>query len=167
MSDTFNVFLEQTIINKDNLGEDDILQAGFDFIKQQLQAYLQHEGLTAITFTEAVKQARQSQNNETDPRFWLALEAFFLAVGDSIDNKPQATRWLRFVNIIETLQGYSGSQVIMDKNIRSKRVKRLCLATALTWEHLRYIAGNEDDYNPSELIINAFTDVHEHDHSHH
>lgn len=162
MSDTFSTFLDQAIVDNSNLGEDDILQVGFDFIKQQLQAYLEHEGLTATTFTEALKQARKSQNRDTDPRFWLALEAFFLAVGDSIDNKSHMKRWLRFVNIIETLQGYTGSQLILDKNIHSKRVKRLCLATALTWEHLRYIAGNEDDYNPSELIINKFSDAHEH-----
>ena len=68
----------------------------------QLQDYLEHEGLTAFTFTDAIKQARKSQNSETDPRFWSALEAFYLAVGDCIDHETQPKRWLRFVNIIES-----------------------------------------------------------------
>lgn len=164
MTDTFNTFLEQTINNKDNLCEELLLQHGFEFLKQQLQDYLHKEGLTALTYTQAIKLARKSNNSETDARFWSALEAFYLAVGDSIDNQPQAKRWLRFVNIIEELQGYSGSQLINDKQIRSKRVKRFYLAYALAWEHLRYIAGNEDDYNPSELILTAFSDALEHDH---
>jgi hypothetical protein len=164
MNEQFNTFLEQAVNNQDNLGEDDLLQQGFDFIKQQLADYLQHQGLSAQTFTQAVKLARKSNNTETDPRFWSALEAFYLAVGDSIDNQTQAKRWLRFVNIIESLQGYAGSQLINDKQIHSKRVKRLFLAYTLTWEHLRYIAGNDDDYAPSELIISAFTETPDHKH---
>lgn len=163
MTEQFNAFLEQ-VVSSDNLGEDDVLQQGFDFIKQQLQDYLQKEGLTAVTFTHAIKQARKCHNIETDPRFWTALEAFYLAVGDSIDNQTKQKRWLRFVNIIESLQGYAGSQLIGDKRIHSKRIKRLILAYALTWEHLRYIAGNEDDYTPSELVLTAFTDALEHNH---
>jgi len=164
MSDTFNTFIQQTVNDESNLCEHLLLQQGFDFIKQQLQDYLQHEGLTAVTFTQAIKLARKSNNSETDPRFWSALEAFYLAVGDSIDNQTQCKRWLRFVNIIENLQGYAGSQLINDKQIRSKRVKRFYLAYTLVWEHLRYIAGNEDDYNPSELIISAFTGSTDHQH---
>jgi hypothetical protein len=165
MTDTFKIFLQQTLNREENLSEDMLLQEGFHFIKVQLQDYLQHQGLTAVTFTQALKQARKSNNIETDPRFWSALEAFYLAVGDCIDNQPQYTRWLRFVNIIESLQGYSGSQLINDKQIRSKRIKRLYLAYTLTWEHLRYIAGNEDDdYSPSELILSSFTDAFEHKH---
>lgn len=166
MSEAFKTYLQQTLSAKDTLGEDDILQNGFDFLKQQLQAYLEQQGLTALTFTQAIKLARKSNNSETDPRFWCALEAFYLAVGDSIDNETHAKRWLRFVNIIESLQGYTGSQLINDKQIHPKRVKRLCLAFVLTWEHLRYIAGNETDYNPSELVIEAFTDAHDHEHDH-
>jgi hypothetical protein len=161
MSEKMNVFLEQAISNENILCEDKLLQQGFDFIKQQLQDYLEHEGLTAHTFTQAIKQARKKNNSETDPRFWSALEAFYLAVGDSINNQTKRKRWLRFVNIIEMLQEYAGSQLISDKQIRSKRVKRLFLAYTLTWEHLRYIAGNEDDYNPSELIISSFTQTSE------
>jgi len=163
MSDAFKTYLQQVVSAKDTLGEDDILQNGFDFLKLQLQAYLQLQGLSARTFTQAIKLARKSNNSETDPRFWSALEAFYLAVGDSIDNETKHKRWLRFVNIIESLQGYTGSQLIRDRQIRSNRVKRLCLAYALTWEHLRYIAGNEDDYSPSELLITEFSDVHLHD----
>jgi len=166
MSDAFKTYLQQVVNAKDSLGEDDILQNGFDFLKLQLQAYLEQQGLTAQTFTQALKLARKSNNSETDPRFWSALEAFYLAVGDSIDNETQPKRWLRFVNIIESLQGYTGSQLINEKQIHAKRVKRLCLAYALTWEHLRYIAGNEDDYNPSELLIAEFTDAHDHEHEH-
>ena len=166
MSDSFKTFLDQTISEQSQLNTDVILQDGFDFIKIQLQDYLKHQGLTAVTFTDAIKQARKSNNNETDKRFWCALEAFYLAVGDSIDNKTSSLSWLRFVNIIESLQGYSGTQLINDKHITSKRIKRLCLAYALTWEHLRYIAGNEDDYNPSELVISSFCDDVEHDHNH-
>lgn len=165
MSDTINAFLQQAVTTQDTLNENVLLQDGFDFIKQQLQDYLEHEGLTALTFTQAVKLARKQKNSETDVRFWNALEALYLAVGDSIDNNTQPKRWLRFVNIIENLQGYAGSQLIDDKRIHAKRVKRLFLAYTLTWEHLRYIAGNEDDYNPSELIISTFTDTQEHEHA--
>ena len=165
MNDSFKAFLDQTINNKGQLHTDVILQDGFEFIKVQLQDYLMHEGLTALTFTDAIKQARKRNNNETDQRFWCALEAFYLAVADSIDNKTKCTNWLRFVNIIESLQGYSGSQLINDKRIHSKRIKRLCLAYVLTWEHLRYIAGNEDDDNPSESVIAAFSDALEHKHN--
>lgn len=164
MSDAFKTFLNLTLKNQDDLSEDALLQVGFHFIKVELQDYLQQEGLTAFTFTEAIKQARKSKNSETDARFWSALEAFYLAVGDSIDHETQPKRWLRFVNIIENLQGYSGSQLINDKQIHSKRIKRFYLAYTLAWEHLRYIAGNEDDYNPSELILSAFTDELEHKH---
>ena len=166
MSDAFKTYLQQTLSATDTLGEDDILQNGFDFLKQQLQAYLQQQALTAVTFTQAIKQARKSNNSETDARFWCALEAFFAAVTDSIDNRCERKRWLRFVNIIEQLQGYNGSQLINDKQIHPKRVKRLCLAFVLTWEHLRYIAGNEDEYLPSELVIAAFTHAHDHEHDH-
>ncbi|MCP4322523.1 MAG: hypothetical protein GY951_02120 [Psychromonas sp.] len=164
MSDTFNRFIQQTVSDEADLCEHLLLQQGFEFIKQQLRDYLQYEGLTAVTFTQAIKLARKSRNSETDPRFWSALEAFYLAVGDSIDNQTQTKRWLRFVNIIEDLQGYAGSQLINDKQIRSKRVKRFYLAYTLAWEHLRYIAGNEDDYNPSELVITAFTESAKHHH---
>jgi len=164
MSDTFKEYLQQVLNSTASLNEDDILQDGFHFLKVQLKDYLEHENLTAVTFTQALKQARKSKNSETDPRFWCALEAFYLAVGDSIDNQKQRKHWLRFVNIIELLQGYSGHQLINEKKISAIRIKRLYLAYALTWEHLRYIAGNEDDYNPSELILTKFTDAFEHHH---
>ena len=166
MSEAFKTYLQQTLSAKDTLGEDDILQNGFDFLKLQLQDYLQCHGLTALTFTQAIKLARKTNNSETDNRFWSALEAFYLEVGDSIDNETHPKRWIRFVNIIESLQGYNGSQLINDKQIHAKRVKRLCLAFALTWEHLRYIAGNEDDFHPSELVIAEFVDAHDHEHEH-
>lgn len=156
MSDVFNTYLQQTLNAQETLGEDDILQPGFEFLKEQLQAYLSTQGVAALTFTQAIKLARKTQQVDTDGRFWSALEAFYLAVGDSIDNDTRAKRWLRFVNIIESLQGYAGSQLISDKKIHAKRVKRLLLAFALTWEHLRYIAGDEDDYNPSQLVIDAY-----------
>lgn len=163
MNDKLDSFLQQAISSKANLSEDMLLQEGFDFIKVQLKDYLKSESVTAQTFTQAIKQAREINNSETDPKFWSALEAFYLAVGDSIDNNNQRKRWLRFINIIEHLQGYAGSQLINDKKIHRKRIKRLYLAYTLTWEHLRYIAGNEDSYNPSELILSTFSDVHQHD----
>ncbi len=166
MSEVFKAYLQQALSSEQSLNEDDLLQNGFQFIKLQLKDYLEHEGLTALTFTQAIKQARKKKNNETDTRFWDALEAFYLAVGDSIDNQSKRKRWLRFVNIIESLQGYAGSQLFNDKRIASKRVKRLYLAYTLAWEHLRYIAGNEDDYNPSETILSSYTDALEHEHSH-
>lgn len=167
MNQEFDTFLQQTISNSDNLCEDLLLQAGFDFIKAQLQAYLDAQGLTALTFTQAIKVARKANNIDTNPRFWSALEAFYLAVGDSIDNINTRKRWLRFVNIIEDLQGYAGSQLINDKRIRNQRVKRLYLAYTLAWEHLRYIAGNDDEYSPSELVLATFTDAFDHDHDDH
>ncbi|PKF61119.1 hypothetical protein CW745_12505 [Psychromonas sp. psych-6C06] len=164
MNQEFDTFIQQSINNPEQLCEDLLLQAGFDFLKVQLQAYLDKEGVTALTFTQAIKVARKLNHHETDARFWSALEAFYLAVGDSIDNDTKRKRWLRFVNIIEELQGYTGSQLINDKRLRNKRVKRLYLAFTLGWEHLRYIAGNEDDYNPSELVLATFTDAFDHDH---
>jgi len=159
MSDAFKTHLQEILNASETLGEGDILQPGFDFLKIQLQTYLQREGLTATTFTEAIKLARKSRQVETNDRFWSALEAFYLAVGDSIDQQTKAKRWLRFVNIIESLQGYNGSVVIDDKKIQTKRVKRLCLAYAIAWEHLHYIAGQEDD-TPSALVLDAFSEVH-------
>lgn len=164
MNQEIDNFLKQVLTTEGQLSENEILQAGFELLKVQLADYLQSQGLTAYTFTQAIKLGRKSNNAETDPKFWSALEAFYLAVGDCIDHKTTSKRWLRFVNIIENLQGYSGSLLIEDKHIRSKRIKRLYLAYTLTWEHLRYIAGNEDDYNPSELVLAAFTDEEEHHH---
>ncbi|WP_413699500.1 hypothetical protein ACLKMH_18905 [Psychromonas sp. KJ10-10] len=164
MNQDLDNFLKQNLRNESYLSENAILQQGFELLKVQLSDYLQSQGLTAYTFTQAIKVGRKSNNPETNGRFWSALEAFYLAVGDAIDHKTKHKRWLRFVNIIENLQGYSGSLLIEDKHIRSKRIKRLYLAYILTWEHLRYIAGNEDDYNPSELVLTTFTgeDVHFH-----
>lgn len=164
MENKFQTFLQQAISDKNNLREDLLLQEGFDFIKIQLQDYLTSQALTAHTFRQALIEAKKNNNSETDDKFWLALHAFYLAVGDSIDHQTNHKRWLRFVNIIEDLQGYSGCQLIDDKKINSKRIKRLYLAYTLTWEHLRYIAGNENEYNPSESILSAFSSALEHNH---
>jgi hypothetical protein len=164
MNKDIEVFLQHALNDKNNLTEQALLQQGFDLLKVQLQAYLDSQGLTAMTFTQAIKQGRKSNNTETNAKFWSALEAFYLAVGDCIDHNTTNKRWLRFVSIIENLQGYSGSLLIEDKHIQSKRIKRFYLAYTLVWEHLRYIAGNEDDYNPSEAVLDAFTEEHDHQH---
>tara|TARA_R110001583_G_scaffold16561_22_gene67996 strand:- start:8994 stop:9506 length:513 start_codon:yes stop_codon:yes gene_type:complete len=168
MNKDIDVFLQQALSDKKYLTEQALLQQGFELLKVQLKDYLDSQGLTAMTFTQAIKQGRKSNNTETNAKFWSALEAFYLAAGDSIDHHTAKKRWLRFVNIIEELQGYSGSLLINDKQIHCKRIKRFYLAYTLVWEHLRYIAGNENEYNPSELVLEAFTEPEDHgDHEHH
>ena len=73
----------------------------------------------------------------------------------------------RFINIIEKLQGYNGTQVFKGTNLKEKRKLRLYFAYMLTWEHLRYLAGNEDDYSPSSEILNAYSDHGDHEHEDH
>ncbi|HEY7865951.1 MAG TPA: hypothetical protein VIC51_08105, partial [Psychromonas sp.] len=114
--------------------------------------------------------AKKLKNPETDNKFWDALLAFNRLVETAIDSKctSQNSRfWLRFINIIEKLQGYKGSQIFTTTNIKQKRKLRLYFAYMLTWEHIRYIAGKEDDYSPSGDILDAFSPLEEQDEHHH
>jgi len=131
----------------------------------QLKDYLAVEQSQPRSFFSLIEQAKKTHNTETNKHFWNALLAFN-QVNFNPTNKS-AQPWLRYVNIIEGLQGYAGSQLFDAKNIKLKRQHRLFFAYMLTWEHLRYIAGNDDDYSPSSEILAAYSSVHsEEDHVH-
>jgi len=131
----------------------------------QLKDYLQIEQATQRSFFSLIEQAKKIKQKETNKQFWNALLSF-----NQVNFKPtnnSAQPWLRFVNIIESLQGYAGSQLFDAKNIKLKRQHRLFFAYMLTWEHLRYLAGNEDDYSPSSEVLVVYSSAHfdqQHDH---
>jgi len=131
----------------------------------QLKDYLKIEQSQEKSFFSLIEEAKKTNNAETDKHFWNALLAFN-KVNFNPSNK-NVLPWLRYVNIIESLQGYSGSQLFEAKNIKVKRQHRLYFAYMLTWEHLRYIAGNDDDYSPSSELLGLYSDAHsEDDHEH-
>ncbi|WP_409439294.1 hypothetical protein [Psychromonas sp. GE-S-Ul-11] len=131
----------------------------------QLKDYLQVEQSTERSFFSLVEQAKKIEQKETNKHFWNALLAFNQVNFKPVKNNAQP--WLRFVNIIESLQGYAGSQLFDAKNIKVKRQHRLFFAYMLTWEHLRYLAGNEDDYSPSSEVLACYSSAHsEEDHVH-
>ena len=131
----------------------------------QLKDYLKIEQSQDRSFFSLIEQAKKTNNADTSKHFWNALLAFN-KVTFNPSNK-NVLSWLRYVNIIESLQGYSGSQLFEAKNINTKRQHRLYFAYMLTWEHLRYIAGNDDDYSPSSELLGCYSDAHsEDDHEH-
>ncbi|RBW43794.1 hypothetical protein DS885_12720 [Psychromonas sp. B3M02] len=139
-------------------------QAELHLIKQ-LKDYLQIEQTTERSFFSLVEQAKKIKQKETSKHFWIALLAFNQVNFKPVKNNAQP--WLRFVNIIESLQGYSGSQLFDAKNIQVKRQHRLFFAYMLAWEHLRYIAGSEDEYSPSSELLATYSSAHsEEDHVH-
>ena len=130
----------------------------------QLKDYLGVEQAQPRSFFSLIEQAKKTNNADTNKHFWNALLAF-----NQINFNPTSNSqpWLRYVNIIESLQGYAGSQLFEAKNIKLKRQHRLFFAYMLTWEHLRYIAGNDDDYSPSSEVLDAYSSAHsEEDHVH-
>ena len=132
----------------------------------QLKDYLSIEQSIPRTFFSLIEQAKKTHNTETNKHFWNALLAFNQVNFNPTSNNAQP--WLRFVNIIESLQGYAGSQLFEAKNIKLKRQHRLFFAYMLTWEHLRYIAGNDNDYSPSSEVLASYSTAHsedEHQHS--
>jgi hypothetical protein len=131
----------------------------------QLKDYLGVSQSSVRSFYSLIEQAKKTNNPDTNKQFWNALLAFNQVSFNP--NKKNVKPWLRYVNIIESLQGYNGSQLFTESNIKLKRQHRLYFAYMLTWEHIRYIAGNDDDYSPSGEILNHYSDVHtEEDHQH-
>ena len=132
----------------------------------QLKDYLGVEQTQPRSFFSLIEQAKMSNARDTNKYFWNALLAFNQM--NFHPNKKGGQPWLRFVNIIESLQGYAGSQLFVASNIKLKRQHRLFFAYMLAWEHLRYIAGNDDDYSPSAEVLSSYSQVHleeEHEHS--
>lgn len=139
-------------------------QAELHLVKQ-LKDYLGVEQSQPRSFFSLIEQAKKITNPDTNKHFWNALLAF-----NQVSFKPVKNNkctWLRYVNIIESLQGYAGSQLFDASSINVKRQHRLFFAYMLTWEHLRFIAGNDDDFSPSSLILDAYSSAHsEDDHQH-
>lgn len=131
------------------------------FLMEQLTDYLNLDSSKSYSFEYLIGQARKTQHKETHPLFWQALLALHKSVPANKGTKPVA--WLKFVNIIERLQGYSGAQLFADKNIKHKRIQRLYFAYMLSWEHLRYMAGKDDGYSPSAEILVVYSQAHLHD----
>lgn len=137
-------------------------QAEFHLITQ-LKDYLKIDQAISKSFFSLIVEAQKTNNIDTNKHFWNALLAFNQM--NFNPSKKSTQPWLRFVNIIESLQGYAGSQLFETKSINIKRQHRLYFAYMLTWEHLRYIAGNEDDYSPSSEILGYYSHAHqEHQH---
>ncbi|WP_019615625.1 hypothetical protein [Psychromonas ossibalaenae] len=145
-------------------------QAGY-LLQVQLQEYLNQQECRENSFYKSVCTARKLNNADTDKKFWQALLSFDSVLDSFVmpENKSQRNcrKWLRFVNMIENLQGYNGSQLFSVPNLYKKQQVRLYFAVMLTWEHLRYIAGNDDQFSPSSEILGFFaSDVHSHEHTH-
>ena len=157
--DFFDLFEDGTGVSQEL-----IVSVGQAFLAEQLAAYLIKEGHTPGSFHHDIKQAVKLNHPETDRRFWLALQSFNQQSWRASQGFKLST--LRFVNIIEQLQEYSGTQVLPTRKLGLKRMQRLALAYALTWEHLRYLAGDEDDQSPSSDLFTRFgvtLDEHDHD----
>lgn len=130
---------------------------------EQLKNYLGIEQTKDVSFFSLVEQAKKIKNEDTNKHFWNALLAFNQVSFKPTNNNKQ--HWLRFVNIIESLQGYAGSQLFDASSIKLKRQHRLFFAYMLAWEHLYYLAGNDDNYSPSSVILNTYSSAHtEEDH---
>jgi|GEM_PF-3265324 len=175
MNQAFDGFVKELCSANVNLNEPVFFAKSAVFLEQQLTRYLQANGLLiegqdkhSLSFL--ILSAKKLKNTETDNKFWDALLAFNRLVEAAIESKctsQNSHHWLRFINIIEILQGYKGSQIFTTTNIKQKRKLRLYFAYMLTWEHIRYIAGAEDDYSPSGDILDAFSALEEEDEHHH
>jgi len=133
---------------------------GAVYLENQLQTYLTKNGLSAHSFHEAIKKARTANKSRQNKKFLNALDTFRQVRNAYAhpNNAPQSTKrkWIKFINIIESLMNYKGGQLFPVKNIRNRRVFRLYLAYMLAWEHIRCIAGNDDGYSPSTEILKAY-----------
>lgn len=172
MNQAFDGFVKELCSVNVNLNEPVFFAKSADFLEQELTNYLQIEGQHSHSLRFLILSAKKLKNSETDHKFWNALLAFNRLIETAIESKctsQNSDHWLRFINIIETLQGYKGSQIFTTTDIKQKRKLRLYFAYMLTWEHIRYIAGNDDDYSPSSYILDAFSPLEqesEHDHCH-
>ena len=170
MNPAFNEFLEELTNENLILIEPIFFVKAAVFLEEQLESYLNIEGQHAHSLRSLIESARKLKNEETDKAFWRALLAFNSLIEAALEtsyNHHSKNKWLRFINIIENLQGYNGTQVFKGTNLKEKRKLRLYFAYMLTWEHLRYLAGNEDDYSPSSEILNAYSDHGDHEHEDH
>lgn len=166
MENNFEQFVAQFKVKQSPSLAAFFYQAELHLVKQ-LKDYLGIDQSIQISFFSLIEQAKKRHNPETNKHFWNALLAFNKVNFNSCKNKAQP--WLRYVNIIELLQGYNGSQLFNATNIKLKRQHRLYFSYMLTWEHLRYIAGNDDNYSPSSKILSIYSEVdleEEHDHQH-
>ncbi len=173
MNQAFDGFVKELCSANVNLNVPVFFVKSAAFLEQVLESYLQIEGQHKHSLRFLILSARALKNSETDKKFWDALLAFNNLIEDAVDTKSvshNSRRWLRFINIIENLQGYKGSQLFTSKNIKQTRKLRLYFAYLLTYEHLRYIGGEDDDYSPSGEILAAFAQLSlddDHDHQHH
>lgn len=170
MNQAFDGFVKELCSANVNLNEPVFFAKSAVFLEQQLTSYLQIEAQHKHSLRFLILSAKKLKNTETDKKFWDALLAFNRLIEAAIESKctsQNSHHWLRFINIIETLQGYKGSQIFTTTNIKQKRKLRLYFAYMLTWEHIRYIAGYEDDYSPSGEILDNFSQIDEEDDHHH
>ncbi|MCG6200896.1 hypothetical protein [Psychromonas antarctica] len=167
MTQHFEDFLQALISNDKPLCERPFFEQGSVHLEQQLRHYLSSEGIGENTFEKSIEAAQKLSNIDTNKRFWSALKVFNAAAGNYFfaENTSSNKKWLRFINIIESLQGYNGSQIFAGVGIKKSRLYRLYFAYMLTWEHLRYLAGDDDDFTPSAQIMDRYADY-EHDHHH-
>jgi len=168
VSQEFEHFLQTLITAGKTLNESEFFEKGAMHLEWQLRDYLSHEGVAANTFSKSIDSAQQLNNTETSKRFWVALKVFNAVAENHASCKDKSTnkKWLRFVNIIEDLQGYSGSQLFSGLGLKKARLYRLYFSYMLTWEHLRYIAGADDKFSPSAIILETFAAGYDHDHEH-
>jgi len=174
MNQAFDDFVKELCNTNVNLNEAVFFVKSAVFLEQQLEQYLHIERQHQHSLRFLILAAKKLKNQETDKKFWDALLAFNTLIEAAVESKctrKTTSKWLRFINIIESLQGYAGSQVFTSTNIRQRRKLRMFFAYMLTWEHLRYIAGNDDDYSPSDEILEEFAqlsadDDHIHYHEH-
>ncbi|ABM03632.1 hypothetical protein Ping_1855 [Psychromonas ingrahamii 37] len=164
MNQAFDGFVKELCSANVNLNEPVFFAKSAVFLEQELTRYLKIEGQHKHSLRFLILSAKKLKNSETDNKFWNALLAFNRLIEGAIESQctsQKSDHWLRFINIIENLQGYKGSQIFTTTNIKQKRKLRLYFAYMLTWEHIRYIAGYEDDYSPSGDILDAFSPLEE------
>ncbi|MFT6925247.1 MAG: hypothetical protein ACJAZP_000827 [Psychromonas sp.] len=169
MNQAFDSFVKELCSANVNLNEPVFFAKSAVFLEQELTRYLNIEGQHSHSLRFLILSAKKLKDAETDNKFWNALLAFNRLIENAIESKctsQDSHDWLRFINIIETLQGYKGSQIFTTTDIKQKRKLRLYFAYMLTWEHVRYIAGDEDDYSPSGEILDAFSVIEEEDEDH-
>ncbi|WP_028862871.1 hypothetical protein [Psychromonas aquimarina] len=173
MDHNLNNFLQEISAPDYLFNERDFFAQAGSLLQLQLREYLSLENRRENSFYKSVCTARKLNNADTDKKFWQALLSFDSVLDSFVMPESRCQRncrkWLRFVNMIEELQGYKGSQVFSAAGIYKKQQVRLFFAVMLTWEHLRYIAGNDDQFSPSSEILAVFagdTQSHEHSHEH-
>lgn len=168
MNQELEYFLQSLIKAEKTFNETVFFEKGGIYLEQQLKRYLSNEGVAASTFSKSIDSAQQLNNVETSKRFWVALKVFNAVAEDYVNCKDKTAnkKWLRFVNIIEDLQGYSGSQLFSGVGLKKARLYRLYFSYMLAWEHLRYIAGDDDKFSPSSMILETFAAGYDHDHEH-